>query len=50
MQATLWAAIPTVPMAMPLLSPSVPTSPVPSMSSMAQTSMSTTARVRQRSE
>ena len=50
LRATLWATFPTVSMAMPLLSPSVPTSPAPSMSSMVQTLMSTTARVRRRSE
>ncbi len=33
-----------------LVTPSAPTSPAPSMSSMVQTSMSTTARVRKRSE
>lgn len=49
LRATLWAAFPTVSMAMPLPSPPVPISPIPSMSSMAQTSMSTTARARRRS-
>ena len=50
LRATLWTTFPTVSMAMPLPSPSVPTSPAPSMSSMVQTLMSTTARVRRRSE